>query len=124
MSKKPVPAKRPQNGVTWPQAVRDIVVTSINRGQLPVLGIIAIVLLLIWKMPGLEAAALAREIFQALRNGELWAYPLLAGALGGWFFHVKSMRRMFSDEAERIGREKSNLQSKLSGVQYQSSDQK
>jgi hypothetical protein len=88
------------------------------------LGVIAIVLLLIWKTPEAEAGRLLHEIVVSLRDGELWAYPLLLPSLGGWFFHAKSMRKGFSAEALRIWREKSDLQSTLSGVQYKSSDHK
>lgn len=118
-------APRKLNGtVTWAQAVRDIFVTSMNRGQLPVLGLIAIVLMLIWKMPDADAGKLMHDLLAALRAGEMWSYGLLAATLAGWFFHAKLMRREFSDEALRIGREKSELQGKLSGVKYESSDRK
>lgn len=116
--------RKSNNSVSWAQAVRDIFVTSMNRGQLPVLGMIAIVLLLIWKMPEADAGRLMHDLLSALRAGEMWSYGLLLATLAGWFFHAKFMRREFSDEALRIGREKSDLQGKLSGVKYESSDRK
>lgn len=120
----PSPAKKPNGAVTWPQAVRDIFVTSMNRGQLPALGVIAILLVLVSKMPPEDAGNLLREIFAAVRAGDLWGYILCVGSLGGWFFHAKAMRKEFSEEALRIGRAKSELQGKLSGVKYDSSDRK
>ena len=118
------PRRKSPNGVTWAQACRDIVVTSMNRGQLPVLGMLAVALLLIWKMPNEEASKLVFEVVASLRRGEMWGYPALLATLAGWFFHTKSMRKSFSAEAERIGREKSDLQSTLSGVKYKSSNRK
>lgn len=116
-------AKRPRNGnVTWAQTVRDIFVTSINRGQLPVLGMIAVTLLMIWKMPEDAVSALAEEVLHSLQNGDLWGYVLFVLTLGGWYSHAKRMRKMFSNEAERIGTEKSRLQEQLVGRNYKSSN--
>lgn len=116
-------AKRPRNGnVTWAQSVRDIFVTSINRGQLPVLGLIVVTLLMIWKMPGDAVSALAEEVLHSLQNGDLWGYVLFVLTLGGWYSHAKRMRKMFSNEAERIGTEKSRLQEQLVGRNYKSSN--
>ena len=80
--------------------------------------------MLVWKMPAEDAGKLMHDVLGALRSGELWSYGLLLGALVGWFFHAKFMRKEFSDETLRIGREKSDLQSKLSGIKYESSDRK
>jgi hypothetical protein len=110
--------------MTWAQAFRDIVVTSMNRGQLPVLGLIGIVVLLLWKMPESDVSKLVFDIFQELKNGQLLAYPLWLITVAGWFYHAKSMRQMFSDEAARIGREKSQPQSKISNTKFKSSDKK
>lgn len=115
--------RKPRNGhVTWAHAVRDIFVTSINRGQLPVLGMIAVALLMLWKMPADDVSSLASEILHSLQNGELWGYLLFVLTLIGWYSHAKRMRKMFSAEAERIGTEKSRLQEKLVGHNYKSSN--
>lgn len=110
--------------VTWAQAFRDIVVTSMNRGQLPVLGVIAVVVLLVGRMQESDVSTLVFEIFHELKEGQLWGYVLWLLTLAGWFYHAKHTRRMFSDETARIGREKSELQGKLSNVKYKSSDRK
>jgi hypothetical protein len=108
--------------MTWAQALRDMVVASINRGQLPVFGIFFVLLMLVWKMPGEDVSKLVFEIFALLRNGELFAY-ILAFLLGiGWFVHARIMRKVFSDEFERIGLEKSELQGKLAGKKFGSSN--
>ena len=110
--------------MSWAQACRDIVVTSMNRGQLPVLGMISVVLVLIWRLPEDKAAELVFSILAALGRGELLAYIFLALTLAGWYFHTKWMRKMFSQEAKRIGREKSGLQSQLTGENFKSSDRR
>lgn len=114
-----------KNGrMSWAQAFRDIVVTSMNRGQLPVLGMIAVAMLLIWRLPEEKAGELVFSILAALGQGELWAYVFLVLTIGGWYLHSKWMRKMFSAETKRIGREKSDLQSQLAGEKFKSSDRR
>ncbi len=110
--------------MSWAQAFRDIVVTSMNRGQFPVLGMIALAMLLIWRLPEEKTGELVFSILAALRQGELWAYIFLVLVIAGWYLHSKWMRKMFSAEAKRIGREKSGLQSQLSGERFKSSNRR
>lgn len=117
--KKPV---RPLPRVTWAQAVRDIFIASINRGQLPILFVGAIIALIIWKMPEEDVSKFAFEFLDLLKNNEMWAYVLLVVVLIGWFIHAKLMRNSVNSEFERIGREKSALQGKVAGTNFRSSD--
>lgn len=110
--------------VSWAQAVRDMVIASINRGQLPILGIIGIATVLTFRLPEQDISRVVFEIVAALKKGELWAYVLEGLTLFGWFTHAKVMRKIFSAEAERIGCEKSKIQSKSAGVEFKSSDKK
>ena len=121
------PSTKParNNGkMSWAQACRDIVVTSMNRGQLPILGMIAIVLVLVWKLPEEKATELIFSIFHALQEGALIGYVLFIATVAGWYFHSKWMRKMFSEEAKRIGKEESGLQSALTGDKFPSSNRK
>lgn len=113
--------KRPAQ-VTWAQAARDITVAAINKGQLLPLGVIAIILLIIWKLPENEVLAFGRDFLDMLRKGEMISYPICGILAFGWFFHSRSMRKRFSDEFKRIGTEKSDLQIKAAGVNFESSD--
>ena len=108
--------------VTWAQAFRDIIIASMNRGQLPILGMVGIVFLLVWKMPDEKASQLVFDLYGKLMEMEMWAYMLLAVTLVGWYSHAKIMRREFSREYRRIGQEKSDLQSKAAGIKFKSSD--
>jgi len=120
-NKRPKQITKPE--VTWAQAARDVLIASMNRGQLPILGIIGIVFLVVWKMPNEEASRLAFDLVEKLSNLEMWAYILLVITLVGWYLHARLMRKEFSNEYRRIGREKSELQRKLAGIKYQSSDE-
>lgn len=88
------------------------------------LGMIALAMVLIWRLPEEKSAELVFSILAALGRGELFAYVFLVLALIGWYLHSKWMRKMFSEEAKRIGREKSGLQSQLTGEKFKSSDRR
>ena len=119
---KPRPKNSQSIKVTWAQATRDVLIASMNRGQLPILGILGIIFLLVWKMPEEEASRLLFDLIDKLSKWEMWAYFLLVIVLVGWFVHARIMREEFSKEYRRIGLEKSELQSKLAKINFKSSD--
>lgn len=108
--------------ITWAQTFRDITIASMNRGQLPVLGCIGLFGCIIWKMPNKDVSKLVFDLVDRLSHGELIAYVLLIVVSVGWFIHAKIMRTNFSEEYKRIGKEKSKLQSRMAGVNFESSD--
>lgn len=116
--------KKSESTVSWAHAVRDIVVASINKGQLPILGIFAIIMLLIYKLPTSDVMVLIKAIGEKLRNGEMVSYPLLVVVMLGWYFHARYTRKYHSEEYKRIGREKSELQSLLGEKKFISSEKK
>lgn len=99
-----------------------MVVASINRGQLPIFGFFLVIVMLIWKMPAEDVSRLVFELLTSLRQAELIAYVISAILAVGWFAHSRVMRKVFSEEFERIGREKTSLQSQAAGAAYKSSD--
>lgn len=126
-SKKPSPAaKKPSktNQVTWAQCVRDVLIGAMNRGQLPILGCLAIIMLLIYKLPTEDCSKVVYQLLADLERGELYSYILVFLLAGGWFYHAKFMRKEFSDEALRIGKEKSAAQSAAAGERFLSSEKR
>jgi hypothetical protein len=107
MAKKKQDQKRPMG---WSEACRDVVVTSINRGQLPLLGAIAIVLLVIFKIPESQIVDLVNEITSKLSSIAILSYLLNIVLVIAWGLHSKSVRQMHSRECDRVGREKTKLQ--------------
>ena len=108
--------------VTWAQAVRDIVIAAINQGQLPVLGILGILILVIWRMPENDVSQLMFQVVEHMSNGTLIGYILSVIFAFGWYFNSKKMRAEFTEESQRIGKEKSNLQNSLTDVPFNSSE--
>ncbi len=65
------------NNHSWAKTVRDIVVASINKGQLPILGIISIFLVILIRIPPQDLSTILSKVTEHLVNKELWSYILL-----------------------------------------------
>lgn len=115
-------SKTTNGRMSWAHAFRDMVVSSINKGQLPVFGLFLLALAIIYKMPPEDVSRMVFQIFGSLRHGEGISYPLLAASLVGWYTHARYQRKLFSDECARIGKEKSSLQDRLAGKHFKSSN--
>ena len=89
---------------------------SLNRGQFLVAMMGFIYVIMILKMPPEDVSKLMFEILAKLERGYLIGYILGIFSSFGWFIHARTQRRIISREMERIGLEKSHLQSnKLDG---------
>jgi hypothetical protein len=116
MAKKPIYQK-----VTIAQAVRDVLIASMNKGQFPLALLVLVILAFLFKMPPDDVSRLAFELFQNIVNGKLLGYILGGGATIGWLGHSKWQRRVLSAEIERISLERNDLQMKLLGDNIRSS---
>jgi hypothetical protein len=105
----------PQPPVTWAQAVRDIVVASINKGQLPTAIFGAVLLLLIWKLPAQGVAALVDRMLDGLQRWTLLGWALFIASVGGWYVHSRYQRRVMGKEIRRLSAERTKLQDTLGG---------
>lgn len=109
--KKPKePARRTIN--IWAM-IRDVLIASINKGQLLIAGVILFILILAVKMPSEQTGELLKKIFDSLISGYILGYILFVASVFGWFVHVKIQRRTFHDEIRRVGDEKTELQKKI-----------
>lgn len=96
--------------VTWAQAVRDIVVTSMNRGQLPGVIMGGILLVVFWRLPSEELVKVVNSVLANLANFSFVGYLLFMVTVVGWAWNSRRLRRMATREQDRIGNEKSRLQ--------------
>lgn len=108
--------------VSWAQAVRDIVIASMNKGQLPILCGMFSVMIILWRLPPDKLFVVSMKVIELLLKGELWSYILLFLVCVGWFIHAKNMRRNFTFETNRITEEKSKLQNELVTADFKSSE--
>lgn len=111
-----------QYKVTWAEAFRDITITSINRGQILPFILTLITLYILFKLPD---SAIERIVIKVFEGQLAYIAPfLLIGSVVAWSFHCKRVRKQFSKEFERIGREKSHLQNKNLGKKFNSSNRR
>jgi len=111
------------NNHSWAKTVRDIVVASINKGQLPILGVISIFLVILIRIPPQDLSTILSKVIEHLVNNELWSYILLFIVCSGWFIHAKIMRTNFTRETNRMSAEKTKLQNQLTKKKFKSSEQ-
>lgn len=104
------PNKSEQSEISWAQAFRDIIIKSMDKGQLlPVLGFL-IMLALIFKMPEDKVYTFGEQIVAGFKDMSLLGWLCATVACVLWSGHARIMRRKHSAEYRRIGLEKSRLQ--------------
>ncbi|WP_143713608.1 hypothetical protein [Variovorax sp. RO1] len=96
---KPTGAPAPDK-VGYAQAIRDVFITSINKGQFPFAIVGAVALLLIWRIPEQEIVPLIRWIFEALGSIYYLGFLLFVLTVFGWYFHAQRMRREFTEQLQ------------------------
>lgn len=120
----PRPAKpkpNPSSIGMW-TAIRDIVVMSMRKGQLPVLGVIGLIGLVLYKTPTEYFPQLWAQIFTL--KGSIFVVSLTLNVVlpVGWAVHLRVQRRWFNEEISRIVGIRNELQQKQIGT-IESSDQ-
>lgn len=105
-------------GVSWAEAVRDVLIASMNKGQLPVLAVSACVFLMIFRMPKEDVSVLASEIVARLVDWTLvgWATTIVISFC--WWFQAKHARSEYTAELARIGEQKSRAQDAAAGQKF------
>lgn len=110
--------------VTVAQAFRDVVIASMNKGQLPGLAVAAVAWIILWRMPSKDLGKLAFEIFNQLVKGYLLGWGLWLITIFLWWFHAKYTRALYKEELSRIGQRKSAAQNKAAGRKFNGSRSK
>jgi len=93
--------------------IRDIFVTSMNKGQFPVMMFCIIIIILVIKLPSDEAYKLLHEVLMLLEKWHILGWILSLLLLLGWLFNARRQRRINSDEMDRVSNTKRDMQSKL-----------
>ncbi|MDT8301843.1 MAG: hypothetical protein RQ760_10200 [Sedimentisphaerales bacterium] len=99
--------------INIPVMVRDVLIASINKGQLliAIFGLFFIILAI--KMPGEKAGELLFELLNLTVRGYLLGYVLFVITVIGWYVQTRKQRRIFTGEISRIADEKKKLQKKI-----------
>lgn len=103
--------------------IRDVLVESMRRGQLPVLAYACIALLFLWRTPESYYPKIWEKIFELKGSIMSGSIVLNVVLVSGWYLSAKSLRQRFKDEHVRIIEER-NLLQEQSGVPVKSSKAK
>ena len=114
--KKSKNAQQEVDVVTWAQAFRDIIISSMERGQMPILLAFGAFFLLIWKLESADSLTLINLILDKLSDWYMYGYVLFILSIIGWYGTSRSLHKMHFEECDRVGREKTELQEKLLSV--------
>jgi len=104
------------------QAVRDILIASINKGQFLVALAGLICLTIVFRMPPQDLSRLVFRLLDIAENRYLAGYMLAATFLVGWLLHSKYQRRQITRELQRLSGERNYLQTKALGDRVKSSE--
>lgn len=99
-----------QGRVTFAQAWRDVMLKAMTTGQLVPITISIVLMIAAFRMPENELPILAHRIIDGFVNHSLIGYGLCVVLIGAWSWHARVMRKCFSAEAQRIGKEKTVYQ--------------
>jgi hypothetical protein len=103
-------------------ATRDVLISSMTKGQFPLALMGLIILAIILKMPADDVSKLAFELFKALELHYISGYILSVVALGSWFFHSRWQRKQIITEMRRIAFERNRWQKGQLGNAIESSE--
>lgn len=106
---------------TWAQAVRDIVVEAIRKGQILALTVAGAILLFLWRLPDQSLLLVWQDVRDGANRNWILSFVCNLLLVGGWFVHSRRLRRTFEGEFERISAERNQLQKQL-GVGVRSSE--
>lgn len=113
-----------REGVTWAQAVRDILIASMNKGQAPLFLCFAVVGLMLWRMPPEDVSRLVFETIGRFEHRCLWGWIVAFLMFLGWISHVKIQRQIIVQEMRRLGGERTDRQKEKLGDRVKSSDER
>jgi uncharacterized protein YacL len=108
---------------TWAKAFRDVVVKAMEKGQLIPVLVGLIILLSISKMDSHHISKIWEKVLDSLLNGNIFLWLFIFLLLLIWRNNTKKLRKLFSNEVERLGKEKSELQQRRTSIKLQSSDE-
>jgi len=106
--------KKPHDIGPWTM-IRDVLLSAMAKGQLPVLGAMFLFGLMVWKMPQEEVGKLVFRIEERLEQRQLLGYLISVIAICGWYVTARGQRRVIARELKRLSNERNALQAKAIG---------
>lgn len=124
MASKKGKTKELRHSVNFWQALRDVLIASLAKGQFIPACIFFVLITLILKMPEGEVPKFLLEVKNDLKEGSLIGYALALILAIGWFIHAKYLRRKSEQEIRRITEERNTYQRDRNGKDFTESSEK
>lgn len=121
MAKAKDKATKVDKRVTWAQALRDIIIHSMNKGQLipTILGLGF--LIWVWRVDPKDLNDLGAKFLVLVQTHQVVGYVLWIATTLSWVVHSRVVKGTTDAESGRIGKEKTRLQEQLAGRDFPSS---
>ncbi len=99
----------------WAGTARDIALYALELGQLPLLFVLAIIGLFVWRYPETDLPNLSNELLTFLKVKSHYGWVLSIVFSSGWIIHFRYYRRFKTEELERVTEERNRLQKIVHG---------
>ncbi len=100
------------NNIGFWHMMRDVLVSSLNKGQFPVAILGVIILTWLIRLPETDLSKLTFETFDFFKTYYIGGYISTIGLALGWFYHSKRQRRLHTEEIARLSGERTEWQQK------------
>jgi hypothetical protein len=114
--------RRRRSDIGLYQAVRDVLIAAINKGQLPVVFGGIIIVSMLWRMPEKDVGVLVFRLLDSAERERLIGYAFGILSLTGLFFHARYQRKLMTAEMQRVSSERNDLQQRELGKRIRSSE--
>lgn len=95
--------------------------TTIAKAQLPTLLFGTIVLILVLKLSSADASSILLKLISVYELHHILGWVLSVIFAFGWYYSLKTTRRIHAEEMDRVTKEKTELQNKINGGKLPSS---
>jgi hypothetical protein len=93
--------------------VENVLIHSMNKGQLPLAGPILLIMFIILRLPEERVYDLVKQLFSLATVYKVGGWIFFVISIFGWIISAKSMRRSHTLEIRRLSNERTKLQEKL-----------
>jgi hypothetical protein len=100
--------------------LRDVLLGSINKGQLPLALFGMILIILVSKLPAAEVSNLCHEIIKSLETYHILGWVISFLTTFGWYFNTRKIKKIHDREMNRVSAEKTKIQETKIGKPLQS----
>jgi len=99
-----------KNYLSWPQVANNFLLRLTSTGQLPLLAVIGLLFLMVYKTPQQDIGQVWGVLEAMLDRRSALGYSLAVISGAGWLIHARRQRRNSERELDRVSRERTQAQ--------------